>query len=122
MTEPTTLAGRSLLEDFPCKECDPDGWRDEVTVTIIAIEQEARFKHTDPGMADRCDGRCATDECVCPDGGWHAECDRIEQKAAAAERERIAAGVRKMPVWGLTHAYDEIRTSVLAVVEEHRDD
>ena len=95
---------------------------------IVSIEQEARFKHTDPDMADRCDGRCATDECVCPDGGWHAECDRIEQKAAAAERERIAAGVREMPVWGLTHAYEEIhdmteiRTSVLAIIEEHRDD
>ena len=70
---PKTKAGKDLLSRID------DGGDDCVWMAsaIAAIEREALFKHTDPEMQERCDGRCATDECICPEGGWAAECDRL---------------------------------------------
>jgi hypothetical protein len=49
-----------------------------------------RVVHTSPEDNERCDGRCAKDECVCPEGGWEAEADRLRielQLARTAEQQ-----------------------------------
>ena len=89
--QPRTAAGRTLLEQLG---------RFESTVVpstaipfILAIEAEARRKHSDPDMDERCDGHCARDECVCPEGGWEAESERRADRIEALEAIRVAADV-----------------------------
>lgn len=43
----------------------------------LEIERLTKPLHSDPKYNERCDGRCAKDECVCPEGGWAEEADRI---------------------------------------------
>jgi hypothetical protein len=42
--------------------------------------------HSDPLMAERCDGYCAGDECVCPDPTKSAAYKRLERELAAARQ------------------------------------
>lgn len=54
-----------------CPTCVDVGHRN---IAHVLVRQPL---HTDPEMDERCDGRCAADECVCPEGGWEAECERL---------------------------------------------
>jgi hypothetical protein len=59
---------------------------------ILAIEDEAGRLHTSDEDEMRCDGHCARDECVCPEGGWEAEAERWKADAAALAKAGHHAG------------------------------
>lgn len=80
--KPITKAGKVMVDWFT-RFYHPDSAYEpkDFEADIVAIEKEAiKPLHLDPKDNERCDGRCAADECVCPEGGWAEEADRTRIK------------------------------------------
>lgn len=64
---------------------DGDPWPCDAEILRLRAEKAERPLHSIREMQERCDGHCAADECVCPEGGWYAEADRWKDRTEKAE-------------------------------------
>jgi hypothetical protein len=94
-----------MTTDYMCPNCVTPWKCNGPHIPEETTTDDTRPLHTDPLMAERCDGHCASDECVCPDPTKSAAYQRLDARHAA-----LAAAAQ-----GVVDAWDMPEPQRLAV-------